>query len=314
MWSMSRVCVPRFALRLCALGITTAALMAPAADAATVVLKVPDAAGDVANPALDVVGATITQDTGTGAVTASIVTSAAPKLSGSILGVALGTASGSTCQTGASENDGLFQFLVTLGSPPSGAWLVRGDTAGHPISPSVTGTGIVATSGPTAAGKKITWNCATVSLQAQTDGETVGDTASAIGAKTIAGTGAYVTTDLPDTDQDGVPNVADACPTVAGSRADGCLSLAANLALRLGAKRVAVDAMVKRTGATCPASVKVAVSASGKSVGKGTLTVGTHGAYCHLSGAVRTKRHAKKAKVKLTGKGIKTISRTLKAS
>ncbi len=311
---MSRVCVPRFALRAFALGISAAALHTTGAQAATVVLKVTDGAGDVTNPALDVLGATITQDTGTGAVTASVVTAAAPKATGSILGVALGTASGATCNTGASESEGLFQFLVTLGTPPSGAWLVKGDTTGHPISPSVTGTGIVATSGPTAAGKKVKWNCATISLQVQADGATVGDSASATGAKTIAGAGAYVTTDLPDTDLDGVPNVADACPAVAGSRADGCLALPANLALRLGAKRVVVDIMVKRTGAACPASVKLDAKASGKSVGKGTLTVGTHGSYCHLAGAVRTKRHAKRAKVKLSGAGIATISRTLKAS
>lgn len=311
---MSRVCVPRFALRALALGGLAAALSVAPADAATVVLKVTDGSGDVANPALDLLGATITQDTGTGAVTASVVTAAAPTATGSILGVALGTTSGSTCNTGAADNEGLFQFLVTLGSPPSGAWLVKGDTTGHPISPSVTGTGIVATSGPTAAGKKVKWTCATISLQVQADGATVGDAASAVGAKTLPGAGAYVTTDLPDTDLDGVPNVADACPTVAGSRANGCLNLPATMALRLGAKRVVVDMMVKRTGSACPASVKLVATSSGKTVGKGSLTVGTHGSYCHLAGAVRTKRHAKRAKVKLSGSGIAKISRTLKAS
>ncbi len=152
---MSRVCVPRFALRALALGGLAAALSVAPADAATVVLKVTDGSGDVANPGARSARRHDHAGHRPGAVTASVVTAAAP--TGHRVdsrGRAWHHLRQHHATPGPPYNEGLFQFLVTLGSPPSGAWLVKGDTTGHPISPSVTGTGIVATSGPTAAARR----------------------------------------------------------------------------------------------------------------------------------------------------------------
>ncbi len=158
------------------------------------------------------------------------------------------------------------------------------------------------------------WTCATISLQVQADGATVGDAASAVGAKTLPGAGAYVTTDLPDTDLDGVPNVADACPTVAGSRANGCLNLPATMALRLGAKRVAVDMMVKRTGSACPASVKLVATSSARRSERARSRSAPMAPTATWPERCARSATPSAPKVKLSGSGIAKISRTLKAS
>ncbi len=126
-----------------------------------------------------------------------------------------------------------------------------------------------------------------------------------------------VVTTEPDKDKDGVPDAKDKCPTVPGAKADGCLTISAKLAIRLGAKRVAIDKIVARTsGNVCPlkASVKVTMKKGKKNVtiGKGVVSVSTHGSYCRAYGVVKLKKTAKVAKITVKAKGMGSIAATRK--
>jgi hypothetical protein len=288
------------------------ALPAAPASAATVSIKISDPAGDSnGGTGTELSGATIVQDTTKGTVSATVTFGAAPR-AGSSLAIGIGKLKNGACSVG-TEGDGSMVFLVVLDSPPNGLWVLDGDTVPHPVTPSLAGTTLKVASGTASSLKKLNWDCANVSIQAAGDneGDVVGDSAGASGTGS-GGVQVVVLTDKPDGDKDGVPDVADACPTVAGSTANGCLSIAAKLALRLGAKRVAVDMLVPRTGATCASTAKATVKDGSKTVGKGALEVGVHGSFCHISGVIKTKKHGKKVKVKIAGSGFKTISTSLK--
>lgn len=313
MWGVSPSRVPNIPrpARLALAALAFALPVAPA-SAATVSIKLSDPAGDsTGGAATELSNATIVQDTTKGTVTATIAFGAAPK-AGSSLAIGLGKTKNGACAIG-SEGDGSMVFLLVLDSPPTGVWALDGDPAPHTVTPSLSGTTLKVASGAASSLKKLSWDCANVAIQAQgeNEGDAVGDSMSGSGTGS-GGPQVVVLTDKPDGDKDGVPDVADACPAVAGSTANGCLSIAEKLALRLGAKRVAIDMMVPRTGATCASAAKVTVKQGSKTLGKGTLDVGVHGSFCHLSGAVKIKKHGKKVKIKITGSGFKTISKSLK--
>jgi hypothetical protein len=296
------------------LAIAAAAVAIPAApaSAATVALKISDPAGDgTGGAALEITSATITQDTAKGSVTATVAFGAAPSSTAS-LAIGLGKLKDGACVIG-TEGDGSMAFLIAFDPSLAGIWAVDGDAQSHPVTPTLSGSTLKVTSGSASSLKKLSWNCASVSVQAPgaNEGESVGDSAVSGGAS-AGGSQVVITTDKPDGDKDGVPDVADACPTVAGASANGCLTIAANFALRLGAKRVAVDMLVPMTGTTCKAVAKATVKAGSKTIGKGTLDVGVHGSFCHISGAVKTKKHGKSVKIKITGSGFKAISATVK--
>ncbi|MFT4035534.1 MAG: hypothetical protein QM679_08155 [Patulibacter sp.] len=297
------------------LALGAAAALAPAsvASAATgVTLKLTDPAGDnTGGSGLDIRSATISHNTTTGAISAAVTFSAAPP-TGAALAIGLGKASGGSCSV--STDSGVMSFLATFdATAPLGVWVLSGESATHQYTPTLSGSTFSAATGTASSLKKFSWDCATVSIQqtgANAD-DLVGDTASAIG--TTAGVvQVIVQTDKPDKDKDGVPDVTDACPTVPGSTANGCLSIAAKKALRLGARRVVVDKLVARTATTCKATAKGTVYDGKKKIGSGTLDVGVHGSYCHISGVIKTKKHGKKVKVKIAGSGFKRISATIK--
>ncbi len=296
-----------------ALAALALAISAAPASAATVSIKLSDPAADSTGGATtELSGATIVQDTTKGTVSATVTFASAPRPEAS-LAIGLGKQKNGTCAIG-TEGDGSMVFLIVLSSPPSGVWALDGESAPQSVTPSLSGTTLKVSTNAASGLKKLSWNCANVAVQAAGEGEN----AEAVGdSMTATGTGSgspqtVVLTDKPDGDKDGVPDVADACPTVAGSTANGCLSIAEKLALRLGAKRIAVDMLVPRTGASCAATAKVTIKEGRKTLGKGTLDVGVHGAFCHISGAVKIKKHGKKVKVKIAGSGFKTISASLK--
>lgn len=316
MWSVSLSRVPhilRSRRALTAVALAACALPASSASASTVSLKVTDPAGDsTGGNGLDITGATIVQDTSSGTVTATVTYAAAPT-DGSALAIGLGKLKGTDCNIGADDGSSAVVFLANITSPLQGIWAMGGAQAYHAVTPTLSGTTFKVATGGDADLKKFTWNCATVAAQAvlSEDSDPVGDTAMASGTGT-GGLQTVVLTDKPDADKDGVPDVVDACPKVAGASANGCLTIAAKKALRLGAKRVAVDIMVPRTAATCKAVAKGVVKDGRKTIGKGTLEVGVHGSFCHISGAIKTKKHGKKVKVTISGSGFKKISKAIK--
>lgn len=313
MWGVSPSRVPHLP-RPARLALAALALAIPAApaSAATVSIKLTDPAADsTGGSATELASAAIVQDTTKGTVSATVTFASAPKPESSLV-VGLGKLKNGACSIG-TEGDGSMVFLMVLGSAPTGVWALDGDSTPHPVTPSLSGTTLKVASGAFASLKKLSWDCANVAVQAQGEGEgdPVGDSMTASGTGS-GGVQVVVLTDKPDGDKDGVPDVADACPAVAGSTANGCLSIAAKLALRLGAKRIAVDMMVPRTGASCAATAKATIKEGRKTLGKGTLDVGVHGSFCHISGAVKIKKHGKKVKVKIAGSGFKTVSASLK--
>lgn len=297
---------------LMATALAACALPVSSASASTLSLRVTDPTGDsTGGSGLDITSATVVQDTGTGNLTATVNYAATP-LAGSSLAIGIGKLSGSECSIG-NDGDGSFVFLVAIDDPVKGIWGMQGDDAPHPVTPTITGTALKVTSGSSAVLKKLSWNCATIAAQSvvNDDGDAIGDQAAGSGP----GAGlpqTVVFTDKPDADKDGVPDVTDACPKVAGASANGCLTIAANKALRLGAKRVAVDIMVPRKAATCKSVAKGVVKDGRKTIGKGELEVGVHGSYCHIVGVIKTKKHSKKVKVTITGSGFKKISKSIK--
>lgn len=310
--SPSRVPKSITSARLLLTALALLAVPAAPASAATVTAKITDAAGDGnGGAALEISSANITQDTTKGTLTATVSFGAAPKAGASLV-VAVGSKNGSTCLVG-NQGDGSLAFLVALDTPPQGFWVIDGATQPQPITPTLSGSTITLATGAASVLKKFKWDCATVAIQAagEAEGEVLGDSAASAGA-TIGAGQTVVQTDKPDGDKDGIPDVSDACPTVPGSSGNGCLTIAANLALRLGAKRVAVDMLVPMTGETCDAIAKATVKEKSKTLGKGTLTVGVHGSFCHISGAVKIKKHGKTVKIKIAGGGFKAISKSLK--
>ncbi|MEH3053272.1 MAG: hypothetical protein PGN13_04580 [Patulibacter minatonensis] len=311
--SPSRVpSVPRSRRALIAIAAASASLGfgAASASAASVALKITDPAGDsTAGSALDITSATLTQDTTKGTVSAVVNFAAAPSKT-AVIAIGLGKTVNGECSIG-QENDGSLTFLVLLESNTA-IWASQASQNPNSVTPVVTGSSFKVATAANSTLKKFAWNCGLVSIQQPTEsGDSVGDTAT--GSGTGAGGGQVVVlTDKPDGDKDGVPDVADACPTVAGSSANGCLSIAAKLAYRLGAKRVAVDVLVKRTGTTCKPVAKAAVKDGKKTIGKANLDVGVHGAFCHISGDVKIKKHGKKVKLTISGTGFKKISKTVK--
>lgn len=287
-----------------------AVLPAGSASAASVSLKISDSASDsTGGTGTEITAATITQDTSAGNVTATITTAAAPT-PGASIAIGLGKLKSGACSVG-EEGDGSMVIIGVVDSPPTAAWVIDGSTAPGTATASLSGSTIKITTGSAASLKKLAWNCANVAIQTSVgdSGDAVGDSATGSGS----GSGqVVVTTDKPDADKDGVPDVADACPSVAGSTANGCLSIAAKLAYRLGAKRVAIDVMVPNTGATCKAVAKATVKDGSKTIGKGNLEVGVHGSFCHISGAIKTKKHGKKVKLAISGSGFKKISKSIK--
>lgn len=313
MWGVSPSRVPHF-MRPARLALAALALAIPAApaSAATVSIKLTDPAGDsTGGTTTELSNAVIVQDTSKGTVNASVTFGAAPKPESS-LAIGLGKLKNGACSIGA-EGDGSMVFLIVLGNPPTGVWAMDGDASPHAVTPTLSGTTLKVSSGAASSLKKLSWDCANVAVQTagENEGDAVGDSMTASGTGS-GGVQVVVLTDKPDGDKDGVPDVADACPTVAGSTANGCLAIDAKLALRLGAKRIAVDMMVPRTGASCAATAKATIKQGSKTLGKGTLDVGVHGAFCHISGAVKIKKHGKKVKIKIAGSGFKTISASLK--
>jgi hypothetical protein len=301
-------------LRPARLALAALALAIPAAPASagTVSIKLSDPAADsTGGSTTELSGATIVQDTTKGTITATVAFGAAPK-AGASVAIGLGKTKSGACSIG-TEGDGSLVFLLVLDAPPTGLWALDGDPTPHTITPSLSGTTLKVTSGAASSLKKFSWDCANVAIQTAGEGEgdAVGDSMAGSGTG-AGGPQVVVLTDKPDGDKDGVPDVADACPAVAGSSANGCLELAEKLALRLGAKRIAVNMMVPRTGASCAAVAKATVKQGSKTLGKGTLAVGVHGSFCHISGAVKIKKHGKKVKVKIAGSGFKTISKTIK--
>jgi hypothetical protein len=124
-----------------------------------------------------------------------------------------------------------------------------------------------------------------------------------------------VLTDQPDADHDGVPDTTDSCRSIPGAKANGCPSMPKALELRLGAKRVVVDRLVSiiapATG--CPASVVVSVTAIGKTIGKGSVSVSQHGNFCRIFGVVRLKRHVSRVRIVMKHPGLQGIAKSVRS-
>ncbi|MBO9532012.1 MAG: hypothetical protein J7513_03450 [Solirubrobacteraceae bacterium] len=294
------------------LGAAALLISAAPASAATSSLKITDPVNDQKGPTtLDITGATIAQNTSTGAVTATVAFAAAPA-PGSTFAVALGSSENDCDINDASESAAALVGAIDAEGKPQAVLIASSGGAPAALSPSLSGKSLKITTPSSSALKKLKWDCARVSIQMQgaTAEELLGDDAVANGPSLAAQV--VVLTDKPDGDKDGVPDVADACPTVPGSTANGCLAVAAKKAFRLGAKRLVVDRMVLKTGDTCRATAKATVKDGKKTIGKGSLKVGVHGSYCHINGIVKIKKHGKKVKLSIKGGGFKALSANVK--
>lgn len=115
-----------------------------------------------------------------------------------------------------------------------------------------------------------------------------------------------------DTDFDGIPDVSDSCPKVAGAGINGCPSVPDARSVVLGTKRVVFDRLLPLAAAKCPAAVKATAVLGGKTVGKGLIGVLPHGKFCQVKGVLKLKKKIAKARVTVAGSGVAKFAITIK--
>lgn len=274
---------------------------APSAGAATVSLSGTDPT-DAKNPKIDLTSATIAYDSTTGKATVDLKTiESNAGFVGFDVYVVLTQASGGKCEP-QPEVSTLFGITLTWQAAlQQTQWFVS--TAEQPGTAVVTrsGTTLTATAGPDDNLKNLKMDCAFI----QTNVTDATDTAD-VDFMTIFAPGAGGG----DKDKDGVPDATDKCPTVPGGDRYGCLTIPAKQAVRLGAKRVAIDKMVARTGDACPVKAKATVKSGRKTVGSGVISVTSHGSFCRVAGVVKLKKSAKKVKISVKATGMGSIGAT----
>lgn len=317
--------------------LATLALAPAGASAAITNFSGTDPAGDGTAPAFDFTAGTATYDSTKGQFTVSLTTVGSPVGKNLLAGGFAGKLTGDTCDTTANDGSSVgWGDLVSANVPSQSAWGRPGtDFQGTmTVTRSANETTYVMGPDPGLVSpgadpmiKEIIPTCIVAQVQELAPDDspqmteemtllvTTAPTTTKGGADDTVKTKAPapVVTTEPDADRDGIPDTADACPKVAGASAKGCPTIAANLEFRLGAKRVVVDRMVALTASSCPARVIAVVTTKGKRLGKGSLTVGQRGSFCHVTGVVRLTRRAKKVRIvgKATGMGsvVKSIRR-----
>lgn len=295
------------AIWLALLATASFALVVPTAGAAVITMTGTDPV-DVKDPKFDLTAGKLVYDSSAGKVTVSAqtVASSAGVVPMDVFVLVGRTADGACVpDSGASSVlaitllwhkgiDFTKWTLVDSGQPPGDAASTR------------TGTSITTSAGPADILKDKPFDCAQILTKTLDENEQTVD----VDAVVVSTTGSAASG--PDKDRDGVTDAADKCPTVPGGDRYGCLTIPAKLAVRLGAKRVAIDKLVPRTGSTCPIKAKVTVKSGRKTLGKGVISVTSHGSFCRAYGVVKLKKTAKKAKITVKATGMGSISASRK--
>lgn len=309
------------------LGVIAVAVLAQPANAGSVTLAGSDPV-DVSTAPLDITSAKLVYDASAGKVTLTVQTAAPAQDFRPALFYAL---LGQTSQAGQcvpKENTAAVLISMIWGLEGDGLrWvLINPADPENPVVQEVetqrtgaTTTGIASAS----ALKNFDFDCAQIQTKTQVanTAEGVPDDIDVDVMNVFPTSGDVVPppvfTDQPDKDKDGIPDTKDKCPAEPGAKADGCVTISAKLAIRLGAKRVAIDKLVARTsGTVCPLKATVTVTTKkGKknvSIGKGVVSVSTHGSFCRAYGVVKLKKSAKVAKITVKAKGMGSIAATRK--
>ena len=278
-------------------------LLAPSALGATLTLAGTDPT-DAKNPKIDLTSAKVSYDPAAGKATVALQTiESNATFVGFDVYVVLTQAAGGKCEP---QPDVSTLFAFSLSWKPEltqTKWFVNTSEQPGEAATQRTGTTLTTSAGPSDSLKNLKLDCALVQMNTADAGDAVDVDFMTIFAPGAGGA---------DKDKDGVPDSSDKCPTVAGGDRYGCLTISAKQAVRLGAKRVAIDKMVARTGNACPVKANVAVKSGKKKVGSGVVSVTSHGSFCRVYGVVKLKKSVKKAKitVKATGMGSIAASRT----
>lgn len=308
-----------------------AAGLAPAASAADRIdrtqpprqFNIVDKAGDTAAfrgamDEFDIVSATVVQDRAEGVFRASVTFAGPSTGMPAQLHVALGIKRFDECQ-----NDVTIPGVAHIFSPmnaPTAAYSISSSTPiGGAATKSVSGATVtVATASAPAIFSARGWDCAVVTTELvdpedKFSSPQIVDEAFAFADPEVRNPGVVAPPPLNgtpvvlDADRDGVADAADQCPQVAGARVNGCPTASDARSLRLGAKRLVIDRLIPRTAARCPGAVRVKVTGSGRTLASKKVGVVQHGDFCHADVQVRFKKRASRARVVISGSGIKTV-------
>ncbi|MBJ7470481.1 MAG: hypothetical protein JHD16_04235 [Solirubrobacteraceae bacterium] len=305
-----------------AVALVSLAVLAGPASAAITTMSGTDPI-DASTPPLDLTAGKVVYDSTAGKATLTVET-AAPTAGASpaLVYALLGRESAGQCLPDAEAASVLFFSLSYTGEGDFTKWVATPDVSLNDAATTRSGTTITSTAGPSSTLRSLGFTCAQIQTRTQVPNEAAGapddvdvdqmNVFVAAGGNT-PNSGAVpppVFTDQPDKDKDGVPDTKDACPAEPGAAANGCLTIPARLAVRLGAKRVVIDKLVSRTGAACPIKAKVKVVSKKKTIGSGVVSVSAHGSYCRAYGVVRLKKTAKVAKITVTAAGMGSIGAT----
>lgn len=287
------------------LAVAVTLVLAPAAGAATVSMTGSDPVDASGNPKLDLTSGTVTYDSTAGKLTikAQTVASNAGLVPADVF-IIVGKSAGGKCEPNADVSPVVAFLLVARAESSLTKWFVTGTETPGEATVTRSGTTMSVTTGTDSRLKNLPLDCA----QLQTKTVSGEDPLDVDFMNVFVGGGGGG----PDKDEDGVADGSDKCPTVAGAGRDGCATISAKLAVRLGAKRVAIDKLVLRTGSACPVKAKVTVKSGKKTVGTGVISVTSHGKYCRAYGVVKLKKSVKKAKITVKGTGMGSIGATRK--
>lgn len=288
---------------LATVGLT---LIAPAAGAAVITMTGTDPA-DVKDAKFDLTAGKVVYDSSAGKVSVSAQTVASSSgVTPMDVFVLVGRTVDGACVPDSTVSSVLVISLLWRNGLDFTRWALAGSAEPGNAPAARTGTSITTTAGPADALKNQPFDCAqilTKTVDAQEQSIDVDAVVVSVSGGVAGG---------PDKDRDGVTDASDKCPTVPGGDRYGCLTIPAKLAVRLGAKRVAIDKLVLRTGAACPVKAKVTVKSGKKTLGSGVISVTSHGSYCRAYGVVKLKKSAKKAKITVKGTGMGSIAATRK--
>lgn len=299
---------------LLAVAATCTVLGVPTANAATITLSGTDPV-ETETPKFDLISAKAVYDNTAGKVSVTVQT-AAPN-AGVIpfaVFVVLGKAVDGKCEPDGEKSPVVLVAMSWESDIEATNWIVTGATSASPAPTTRSGATVTSTAGPASNLRNLPLDCAQVLTKTSGPGADGGTEAIDVDDMSIstAGGASPIFTTEPDKDKDGVADRLDKCPTEPGAAANGCATLPAKLAVRLGAKRVAIDKLVARTAKVCPVKAKVTVKVGKKTIGSGVISVTTHGSFCRAYGVVKLKKSAKKAKITVKATGMGTISASRK--
>ena len=304
-----------------ALGFLALAAFAQPASAVTVTGSDPV---DTSTPGLDLVNASLKYDPAAGSSSLTVQTVApSTGVVPATVYVLLGKASNGQCLASGESVGVLVYSMIWTPDGDGLLWILSDPLAYGAIDVTRSGTTINASIAASDSLKGLDFDCAQVQTKAQVkDADGVGQDLDIDAMNLFVGGAtnevAPVKFEIPqvtDADHDGIQDNKDKCPTEVGGAANGCLTIPDRLAIRLGSKRVAIDKMVARSGATCPLKAKVTVTLKKKTIGTGVVSVSTHGNFCRAYGVVKLKKTVKaKTSVKIVVKatGMGSISATRK--